>query len=301
MVEKNRIVIETIELYHNNQFCNRTVKIQVDYGLSIVFRMQLLYVIIEYMENIVFDPSNILANPNNRFVNVLNETTENICYVVQFQHGPQGEQGIQGIQGPEGSQGQQGPTGPEGPEGPQGSQGPQGEPGQKGEQGPEGPQGIPGINSATFSTFISVYSTTEQTISQNNPIVFDAHSYLFGDCNHLPNSSEIWIWKSGYYFISVNINEMEAGQFSIVKNGSTNLIGGTIGSLSGSSLSTSLITEITDADINIPTEISPTGIACKLQVINNSAQYPSITLYGSASTGNLIPQNSASFSIFLIR
>lgn len=275
--------------------------------------MQLLYVIIEYMENIVFDPSNILANPNNRFVNVLNETTENICYVVQFQHGPQGHtgpQGIQGEQGPQGiqgEQGQQGPTGPEGSEGPQGiqgEQGPQGEPGQKGDQGPEGPQGeqgIPGINSATFSTFISVYSTTEQTISQNNPIVFDAHSYLFGDCNHLPNSSEIWVWKSGYYFISVNINEMEAGQFSIVKNGSTNLIGGTIGSLSGSSLSTSLITEITDADINIPTEISPTGFACKLQIINNSAQYLSITLYGSASTGNLIPQNSASFSIFLIR
>ena len=266
--------------------------------------MQLLYVIIEYMENIVFDPSNILANPNNRFVNVLNETTENICYVVQFQHGPQGIQGPSGDTGPQGEQGQDGSTGPEGPQGiqgPSGPQGPQGIQGPQGDTGPEGPQGVPGINSTTFSTFISVYSTTEQTISQNNPVLFDAHSYLFGDCNHLPNSSEIWIWKSGYYFISVNINEMEAGQFSIVKNGSANLIGGTIGSLSGSSLSTSLITEITDNDINIPTEISPTRFACKLQVINNSAQYPSITLYGSASTGNLIPQNSASFSIFLIR
>jgi hypothetical protein len=268
------------------------------------------------MENNEFDPSNILANPNNRFVNVLNETTENICYVVQFKHGctgPQGEQGPSGDTGPQGEQGPSGNTGPEGPEGPQGIQGIQGEQGQPGPEGPQGPQGdtgpegpqgeqgIPGINSATFSTFISVYSTTEQTISQNNPILFDAHSYLFGDCNHLPNSSEIWIWKSGYYFVNVNINEMEAGQFSIVKNGSTNLIGGTIGSLSGSSLSTSLITQFTDADINIPTEISPTGFACKLQIINNSAQYPSITLYGSASTGNLIPQNSASFSIFLIR
>lgn len=286
------------------------------------------------MENNNFNPSDLFANPNNRFVNVLNETTENICYVVQFKHGctgPTGPQGLQGVEGATGPQGPEGSTGPQGmqgepgseglqgPEGPTGPQGMQGEPGStgpKGDTGSEGPQGLqgpegptgpqgmqgePGSSTTMFSTFITVYSTTEQTITQNNPIVFDAHSYLFGDCNHTPNSSEIWLWKPGYYFINVNINEIEAGQFSIVKNSSANLIGGTIGSLSGSCLTGSLITQITEEDINIPTVNSPTGVACKLQVVNNSAQYPSVTLYGSASTGNLIPQNSASFSIFLIR
>lgn len=271
------------------------------------------------MENNDFNPSELLANSNNRFVNVLNETTENICYVVQFKHGctgatgPQGMQGIEGSQGHtghhgvKGDQGEQGPTGPPGAQGEQGIQGEPGPTGSQGEPGPTGPQGIqgvqgePGSSSNIFSTFISVYTTKEQTIVQNAPILFDAHTYLYGDCNHLPNSSEIWVWKSGYYFISVNINEIEAGQFSIVKNGSANLIGGTIGSLSGSCLTTSFITQITDEDINTPTGNSPTGVACKLEVVNNSSQYPSVTLYGSASTGNLIAQNSASFSIFLIR
>jgi hypothetical protein len=170
-----------------------------------------------------------------------------------------------------------------------------------GPTGQAGEMGLPGLNGTVSSTFIFVYSTTEQIISQNNPIIFDTHSYLYGDCNHNPNTSEIWVWKPGFYYIFVNINEIEAGQFSIVKNGSVNLLGGTIGSLSGSCLSSSCITEITESDISLQTTISPTGFACKIEVINNSPQYQTISLYGSASTGNVIPQNSASLSILLIR
>jgi hypothetical protein len=172
--------------------------------------------------------------------------------------------------------------------------GPTGEMGATGEMGPTGEKGT------ISNTFIHVYSTKEQTVLQNNPIIFDQHSYLMGDCIHLPDTSEIWVWKAGYYQISVNINQLEASQISIVKNGTMNLIGATIGSLSGSSLSSTFITQILDTDINIETTHSVTGLACKIQVVNNTVHYPSITLYAAESAGNTVPQNSASFSMILL-
>ena len=187
--------------------------------------------------------------------------------------------------------GRTGHTGPMGPTGEMGLIGP------TGEMGLMGPTGEMGTMS---NTFIHAYTIKEQTVSQNSPIIFDAHSCLMGDCIHLPDTSDIWVWKAGYYQISVNINQLEAAQISVVKNGIMNLTGATIGSLSGSSLSTTFITQILDTDINIETSNSVTGFACKIQVVNNTIHYPSITLYAAESAGNTIPQNSASFSMVLL-
>ena len=59
--------------------------------------------------------------------------------------------------------------------------------------------------------------------------------------------------------------------------------------------------KITQNDLNIQTPNSPSGLACKLEIINNTSQYPSITLYSSNSAGNSIPQNSASMTVLLIK
>jgi hypothetical protein len=188
-----------------------------------------------------------------------------------------------------GATGHTGEIGPFGPTGPTGAD--------SLIMGPTGPTGEKGTIS---NTFIYVYTIKEQTVLQNNPVIFDQASCLIGHCIHIPDTSEIWVWKPGYYQISVHINQLEASQISVVKNGTMNLTGATIGSLSGSSLSTTFITQILDTDINIETTNSTTGVACKIQVVNNTVHYPSITLYAAESAGNTIPQNSASFSMILL-
>jgi hypothetical protein len=187
-----------------------------------------------------------------------------------------------------------GPTGEIGPVGYTGEMGPTGVTGSMGEMGPTGERG------ELISTFIHVYTTSELIVLQNNPIIFSRHSHMFGNCNHNIDSSEIWIWKAGYYQITIHVNQLEAAQISVLKNGDV-IPGSTIGSLSGSSLSTTFITEILNTDINIETPNSTTGFACKLEIVNNTSQYPSITLYSSTSAGNILPQNSASMTVLLIK
>jgi hypothetical protein len=182
--------------------------------------------------------------------------------------------------------------------GPTGPHGPQGIPGYMGAMGPMGPIGPTGNVS---STFIQVFSTIEQKIHHNEPIIFENYSNVYGDCAHLPNTSEIWLWRPGYYFVTAIISQLEAGQFSLVKNGMINVLGGTYGSLTGTILPITSIINISNDDINIPVTVSPTGMCCKIQLVNNSTQFPFITLYGASSAGNTTPQNTASISLLLIQ
>ena len=234
------------------------------------------------MESIEYTDCSYAMTANNEIVDVGTYHHESIIYVTTCKIGRMGPTGEMGCTGPTGEMGCTGPIGEMGP---------------TGEMGLLGPTGEKGIIS---STFIHAYTIKEQTVLQNNPIIFDADSCLMGDCIHLPDTSDIWVWKAGYYQISVNINQLEAAQISVVKNGTMNLTGATIGSLSGSSLSTTFITQILDTDINVETSNSVTGFACKIQVVNNTIHYPSITLYAAESAGNTIPQNSASFSMVLL-
>jgi len=224
---------------------------------------------------------------------------------------PQYVQGIQGIPGemgsigPQGVQGIQGVPGDMGPTGPEGVQGIQGVPG---EMGPTGPQGIPGIpgeigptgpKGNISSTFINLYSTMQQKILFNQPIIFDRIISIHGHCGHTSNTSEIWIWEPGYYYISVNINQLQAGNFALTKNGSL-IPGSSHGSLVGSSLQLGCIFTILNEDININNVISPTGLAAKIEVINNTANYPFITLYANDNSEQMVAQNSASLVMFSI-
>jgi hypothetical protein len=53
--------------------------------------------------------------------------------------------------------------------------------------------------------------------------------------------------------------------------------------------------------MNIMHEPSVTGMACKLEIMNNASNYPFITLYAAESYRNMNPQNSASLSIVLLK
>jgi hypothetical protein len=79
----------------------------------------------------------------------------------------------------------------------------------------------------------------------------------------------------------------------VVNYSNTPLLQSSIGSLAGSSHNTvSFLLQIVDTDITTPTEWSPTGVACNLQLVNYSVQ--PITLVGSGGSGNVNPQITAS-------
>ena len=164
-----------------------------------------------------------------------------------------------------------------------------------GQQGPPGPPG------SISQTFLNVYNETSQTILENNPIIFDTHNSIFGDCTHEPKSSEIFIWKTGYYHIYTNIYPIDGCQFSLYKNSFYIVPGSTIGSISGSTQnSNSIIVQITCEDICWATELSPCGYACKLELVNNTPYKSSITLYDASGLGYTLPQINASILIFLL-
>ena len=195
-----------------------------------------------------------------------------------------------------GPSGEMGPTGPTGPTGDTGPAGPMGLVGPMGLIGPPGPTG--GIS----QTFINAYSTTEQQILNSGSVIFDTHTSIFGDCAHSPNSSEIFIWKSGIYYISTSIHHLEACQFSVYKNSVNIIPGSTFGALAGSAQTTSnFMVEIIPDDMISQTNLSPIGYACKIQVMNNTPFVNYITLYGSPSSGYPVPQITSTITIFLLK
>lgn len=167
--------------------------------------------------------------------------------------------------------------------------------GHTGDTGPQGPQG------KVAQTFINVYSVIEQQVSQNCPILFDMHSAVYGYCFHEPNSSDIWIWKTGFYHIIINVYSVEPMQLSLVKNETSIVAGTTVGSLTGlSSLNSSSIIYICSNDMCMDTAYSPCNYGCKLQVVNNTSYLPYITLSGSSNSDNEIQQNTASLTVMRI-
>jgi hypothetical protein len=133
-------------------------------------------------------------------------------------------------------------------------------------------------------------------------VKFDTNSALYGYCMHIQNTSEILIWRAGYYFITTSLYHLEACQFSIFKNKTTIIPNSTIGSLSGASQNTtSFILQITDNDMIMPNIFSPTTYACSLELINNTTYASYITLFGTSSAGNMIPQVTATISVISIQ
>jgi hypothetical protein len=204
-----------------------------------------------------------------------------------------------------------GPTGPTGPQGepgmpgeigPQGPQGIQGNPGIPGPQGPEGPQGIQGEpgNGNTVNTFIHVLATEPQILALEESIVFDTNPVLAGDCAFVPSSADIWIWKPGYYYTSITIHHKEPIQFSLIKNNVFVVNGGIFtSSLANSHITTTLLFQIEPSDIITATTLSPTGLACNIQLKNHISNTPTVTIQQS-NPGLAIPNSLASITLLLL-
>ena len=191
-------------------------------------------------------------------------------------------------------------TGSTGPTGPMGMTGFTGEVGSLGPTGPTGPTSM--VYNNFSNTFLNVYSTSQQKINSNNPVIFDFNNSILGDCMHSPNSSQLLFWRTGYYFVYINLYHIEGCQFSLYKNSNSIVSGSTIGSLSGTTQnSSSLIVYIGDNDMNFQTDLSPTGYACNLELINNTPGGTGyVTLYDASAVGFPISQINATITILLL-
>lgn len=167
--------------------------------------------------------------------------------------------------------------------------------------GPTGPTGPSGYITALHNPlFVNAYSINEQKIETNQFIHFDTTNAIYGDCYHCPGMSEIFIWRPGCYSVYTSIFHMEACQFSLIKNSFYIAPVSTVGSLFGSSQNTNyFIIQISENDMTTICSYSTFGFACKLQLINNTkmSYMPYVTLIGSFSSGNLLPQITASITI----
>jgi len=207
--------------------------------------------------------------------------------------GPTGPTGDTGPSGPTGNTGDTGPTGPTGDTGPSGPTGNTGDTGTTGYTGDTGPIGPTGPTPNITHSFISSYSTTVQKVASGEPVKFDTDSTVYGNCGHISNSPDIWIWSPGYYYVTTSISCLESCQFSLVKN-DVIIPGSTIGSVNSNKLYHSVIFQVFDQDISID---SPFSKACKIQVINNTTYIPYITIYDASSAGYSIPQTTASINV----
>lgn len=177
-----------------------------------------------------------------------------------------------------------GPTGPTGPAGP---------PGMAGPTGPMGPDN-------TVSTFIHVLATQPQILAVDESIVFDANPVLAGDCGFVPSSSDIWVWKSGYYYTSITIHHKEPGQFSLFKNNVFVVNGGIFtSSMANSHMTTTLLFQIEPSDMITETTLSPTGMACNLQLKNHISNTPTVSIMQS-NPGRAPSSSVASLTLLLL-
>jgi hypothetical protein len=224
--------------------------------------------------------------------------------------GMQGNNGEMGMTGPKGETGMPGNNGEIGMTGPTGETGPaglNGMPGINGLNGPTGPQGSTGpkgdtgntfiTNGLIYQTFITAYSLTDQVLSVDEPIIFDTHSALFGDCLHIDNSPDIWLWKPGNYMVSIVICPIERCQFSFIKNTTTIIPGATFGvnALSSqTSITFIMLLDDTDFTEQVPSSTGNVLNGCRIQVVNTSSLTETVTLYSSS---NPMPQVTTSITI----
>ena len=211
--------------------------------------------------------------------------------------GNNGEMGMPGPTGPKGDTGEIGPVGPNGMPGINGLNGPTGMQGNQGDTGPKGDSGNTFItNGLIYQTFITAYSLTDQVLSVDEPIIFDTHSALFGDCLHIDNSPDIWLWKPGNYMVSIVICPLEKCQFSFIKNTTSIIPGGTFGvNALSSQTSITFIMLLEDNDFTSQVPMTDNVLnGCRIQVVNTSSLTETVTLYSSS---NPMPQITTSITI----
>ena len=166
-------------------------------------------------------------------------------------------------------------------------------------KGPTGPTGPIGPNTVVSSTFIHLDRQTEQLLAKEDAIIWDANPIKVGNIDNTLNTSEIYVWKPGYYFVYYNLYNQQPCQFSLFKNGNV-VQGSTICSGSGNSQNSSaLVLLISPSDLISPTSLSPTGLAAKIEVVNHTSTVPTIKL-SILNGGSASPQITATVSMFLL-
>lgn len=105
-----------------------------------------------------------------------------------------------------------GPPGPPGEQGPPGRRGPAGPPGEAGPPGPPGPSGL--------SNFAYIYSTENQSINDNSPVVFNSPSTV-APIAYTSGTSIISLTGTGNYMITFEVSNSTGGgsEWSIAING----------------------------------------------------------------------------------
>jgi hypothetical protein len=209
--------------------------------------------------------------------------------------GPMGETGFTGPMGETGFTGPMGETGFTGPMGYTGFTGPMGETGFTGPMGPTGPE----FNWAP--TFINAYSNTPQVITTESPIVFDSYSSKSGACDLLPGTPQVWVWQPGSYFVHINLHHTEPCQFAIFKNAAT-VVSSIFSSPTGATQNShTVIVDILPEDITQSTPLSPSGLACRLELVNHTSFAPIININGVAGGGSAFPDSTATLTVILLR
>jgi hypothetical protein len=140
----------------------------------------------------------------------------------------------------------------------------------------------------------------EQTLLAEESVIFDSPDFItYGECGHVQNTSEVYVWGAGYYKVLFTLYHVEPCQFTIFINGAPHP-GTVTGSPTGASVCTlAHIIYMSPADVGVsPTALSPTGFAAKIQLVNHTSFAPSITLDGSSGSGSATPQTHASLSLF---
>ena len=73
---------------------------------------------------------------------------------------------------------------------------------------------------------------------------------MMGHCKHVEETADIYVWKSWYYLININVYTLSPCQFSIIKNMLYIVKGSTVGGISGSLQNThTFIIHITEDDM----------------------------------------------------
>jgi hypothetical protein len=166
--------------------------------------------------------------------------------------------------------------------------------------GPTGPTGPSGQSNPIYdTTFLNIYNMDKQIVGQNSSITFNSHNSIFGCCYHEPRTSQIFIWKTGFYHVFTNIYHFEGCQFSLFKNSTEIIPGSTIGTISGTTQnSNTVIIPICANDLIMDCSYSPSGLACSIELVNITPTIDSILLYDSSGLGYVYPQINCSITLF---
>jgi hypothetical protein len=132
-------------------------------------------------------------------------------------------------------------------------------------------------------------------------IIYDLASALVGEVAFIPGTTELFLWRPGFYLVKTGVHHTEPCQFSIMKNDIFVVPGGIFASPTGATQSTTCtIVELTNADMMTETALSPSGFACKLQVKNHTSYVPLVTMDGTSGAGSAQPDTSAYLTVVLL-